>query len=96
MRSRLSNSQFQELSYGIPVELIAWWLEVSVNVALKYKNGSRVPCSAALQLFKLKREGRVVPDEWQGFSFRGGQFFGPDNRVFTHGHLSVVLSVRGL
>jgi len=87
MRSRASKSQFQELCYGIPVELIALWLEVSATVAHKYKNGSRAPCSAAFQLFKLKLEGRVVPDEWHGFSFRGGQFFGPDNRAFTHGHL---------
>jgi hypothetical protein len=87
MRSRASKSQFQELCYGIPVELIALWLQVSATVARKYKSGFRAPCPAALQLFKLKLEGRVVPDEWHGFSFRGGQLFGPDNRAFTQGHL---------
>jgi hypothetical protein len=60
---------------------------VSSSVASKYKSGARRPSPAACELFKLKLEGRIVPDEWSGFSFRRGALFGPDGKAFTHGHL---------
>ena len=87
MESRAAKIVFRDLCYGIPVEVIAIWLQVSAAVALKYKNGSRVPCPAAVELFKLKLEGHVVPDEWHGFRFRGAQFFDPEGKTFSHGLL---------
>lgn len=87
MQSLVRRTAFQELSYGVPVEVIARWLGVSVAVASKYKNGLHFPRAAELELFKLKLEGRIVPDEWDGFSFRGTQLFGPDGKAFSHGHL---------
>jgi len=78
---------FRELCYGIPIALIAEWCCVSSSVASKYKSGARIPSPAACELFKLKLEGRIVPDEWSGFCFRGGALFGPDGKAFTHGHL---------
>ena len=87
MESRAVKTVFRDLCYGIPVEVIAVWLQVSAAVALKYKNGSRVPCPAALELFKLKLEGRILPNEWHGFSFRGGHFFDPERMAFSFGLL---------
>ena len=78
---------FRELCYGIPIALIAEWCCVSRSVASKYKSGARMPSPATCELFKLKLEGRIVPDEWSGFCFRGGALFGPDGKAFTHGHL---------
>jgi hypothetical protein len=78
---------FRELCYGIPIALIAEWCCVSSSVASKYKSGARVPSPATCELFKLKLEGRIVPDEWSGFCFRSGALFGPDGKAFTHGHL---------
>jgi Phage protein len=78
---------FRELCYGIPIALIAEWCCVSSSVASKYKSGARIPSPAACELFKLKLEGRIVPDEWSGFCFRRGALFGPDGKAFTHGHL---------
>jgi hypothetical protein len=46
-----------------------------------------MPSPATCELFKLKLEGRIVPDEWIGFCFRSGALFGPDGKAFTHGHL---------
>jgi hypothetical protein len=78
---------FRELCYGVPIALIAEWCCVSTAVASKYKCGARVPSPATCELFKLKLEGRIMPDEWSGFCFRGGALFGPDCKAFTHGHL---------
>jgi hypothetical protein len=78
---------FRELCYGIPIALIAEWCCVSTSVASKYKSGARVPSPATRELFMLKLEGRIVPDEWSGFCFRRGALFGPDGKAFTHGHL---------
>jgi Phage protein len=78
---------FRELCYGIPIALIAEWCCVSRSVASKYKSGARIPSPAARELFKLKLEGRIVPDEWSGFCFRRGALFGPDGKAFTLGHL---------
>jgi hypothetical protein len=78
---------FRELCYGIPIALIAEWCCVSSSVASKYKSGERVPSPATCELFRLRLEGRIVPDEWCGFCFRGGALFGPDGKAFTHGHL---------
>jgi hypothetical protein len=78
---------FRELCYGIPIALIAEWCCVTSSVASKYKSDARVPSPATCELFKLKLEGRIVPDEWSGFCFRGGALFGPDGKAFTHGHL---------
>jgi hypothetical protein len=80
-------TRFTDLCYGVPVALIAEWLSVSTAVAAKYKSGCRVPSPAAVELFKLKLEGRVVPDEWQGFCFRGGRLWDPSGKAFNHGHL---------
>ena len=60
---------------------------MSSSVASKYKSGARIPSPAACELFKLKLEGRIVPDEWSGFCFPRGALFGPDGKAFTHGHL---------
>jgi hypothetical protein len=86
MRSSLKR-QFTDLCYRVPVALIAEWLSVSTSVATQYKNGKRVPSPAAFELFKLKLEGRVVPDEWEGFCFRGGRLWDPSGKPFNHGHL---------
>jgi hypothetical protein len=86
MRSSL-NSQFTDLCYGVPVALIGQWLSVSTSVATKYKHGRRAPSPAAVELFKLKLEGRVVPDEWEGFCFRGGKLWDTNGKAFGHGHL---------
>jgi hypothetical protein len=75
------------MCYGIPVELLAKWDCVRATVAAKYKKGTIVPSPAALELFKLNLEGRIVPEEWRGFVFRGGLLWDPSNRSFSHGHL---------
>jgi hypothetical protein len=86
MRSQIK-ARFRDLCYGVPVALIADWLSVSKAVAAKYKSGDRVPSPAALELFELKLEGRIVPDEWRGFCFRGGRLWDPSGKAFSHGHL---------
>lgn len=80
-------ASFKSLLYGVPVAVIAEWCCVSTAVASKYKEGVRSPSPAAQRLFALHLEGRVVPDEWQGFCFRGGQFWDPYGKAFTHGQL---------
>jgi hypothetical protein len=86
MRSQIK-TRFTDLCYGVPVALIVDWLSVSPAVAAKYKSGARAPSPAAVELFKLKLEGRVVPDQWEGFCFRDGRLWDPSGKAFSHGHL---------
>jgi hypothetical protein len=75
---------FQELCYGIPVDLIAVWCCVDIQSARHYKAGTRSPGKPALELFRLNLDGRVLPAEWQGFSFRGGKMWDPYGKELSH------------
>jgi hypothetical protein len=82
-----AKTAFQGLSYGIPEFLIAKWCGVNIATAKRYKDGTRSPSSAALELFRLNFEGRIVPPEWSGFCFQNGRMWDPDGREFTHAQL---------
>jgi hypothetical protein len=80
-------TKFQELCYGIPIDLIAQWCCVDLKTARHYKSGTRSPGKSALVLFMLHRNGLVLPAEWQGFSFRDGTMWDPSGKPLTHGML---------
>jgi hypothetical protein len=82
-----SKTYFQELCYGCNVDLIAEWCGVDIKTARHFKAGTRRPGRQAQELFLLHRDGRILPAEWEGFSFRGGRLFDPYGKELTHGIL---------
>jgi len=80
-------TSFQDLCYGIPVDLIATWCCVDIQTARHYKAGTRSPGRPARELFTLQLNGRVVPEAWDGFSFRDGKMFDPYGKELSHGIL---------
>jgi hypothetical protein len=80
-------TSFQDLCYGIPVDLIATWCCVDIQSARHYKAGTRSPNKASRKLFALHLEGAVLPPEWQGFSFRAGVLYDPYGKPLTQGVL---------
>jgi hypothetical protein len=85
--ARRQRTAFQEISYGVPVMVIAKFCEVSESVAEKYKTGRAAPSRAATRLFELYIAGRIVPEEWEGFHFHSGKLWDPHGRELTHGQL---------
>jgi hypothetical protein len=53
------------LFYGYNAVDIALWCGVSRRVALAYKRGERRPSRAAVRLFVLHRDRRVLTPEWE-------------------------------
>ena len=82
-------TQFQTLCYRISEDLVAQWCQVELETARLYKSGVRSPCPAELELFLLNLDGRIVPSEWKGFSFRGALMWDRYGR-----HLPMVSFVR--
>lgn len=78
---------FKDLSYSFPADLIATWCEVDIQTVRHWKAGTREPGAAAFKLFALHVEGRVLPADWEGFSFRDGKMWDPYGKPFTRAQL---------
>jgi hypothetical protein len=74
--------------YGYPPKLIAAWCCVSVQTARAYKNGSKRPSRAAMRLFRLHQQRRVLTDEWEGWSVSDTAIFDPDGNRTTRAQLA--------
>jgi hypothetical protein len=75
------------LFYGYPVELIQLWCGVSRQTAYLYKIGARKPSKAALRLFVLHRDGRVLGPGWDGWTIRQDRLLDPDDNETTQNQL---------
>lgn len=84
-----NRDSFKTLCHSYPVDLIASWCEVDIATARHYKAGTREPGKSAYRLFLLYREGRVLPADWEGFSFRNGVMWDPYGKPFTRQLLMV-------
>ena len=73
--------------YGYPDHLIAQWCGVSVRTAQRWKTGKTKPTRSALRLFGMFRDGRVLDDQWVGWSTRKGVLTDPDGNSTTQGQL---------
>lgn len=73
--------------YGYSAEEIAQWCGVSIKTAELYKSGARKPSRAALRLFSLHRDGRVLGNDWRGWSVRNGKLVDPDGHGTSRGQL---------
>jgi len=80
---------FKNLCHGIPVDLIATWCAVDVQTARHWKAGTRVPGSASYKLFALHLDGRILPADWEGYSFRDGVMWDPYGKSFTRKALNL-------
>jgi hypothetical protein len=78
---------FKDLCYGIPIDLMATWCNVDLKTARHWKSGTREPGRSAWKLFALHLNGQVLPADWEGFSFRGGQMWDPYGKPFTRAQL---------
>jgi hypothetical protein len=78
---------FKDLSYGIPVDLIATWCAVDIQTARHWKAGTREPGKGAWKLFGLHINGQILPADWEGFSFREGLMWDPYGKPFTRAQL---------
>ena len=56
-----------------------------------YKAGTRSLGKASRELFVLNLKGRVVPADWEGFSFRGSKLWDTYGKELTHGVLRAYL-----
>jgi hypothetical protein len=73
--------------YGYPPKLIADWCGVSVQTARAYKNGSKRPSRAAMKLFRLYRESKVLGEEWDGWAVDAKSIVDPDGNATTRSQL---------
>ena len=73
--------------FGYPDELIQEWCGVSRQTAYMCKIGARKPSKAALRLFVLHRDGRVVGPEWTGWTIRRDQLVDPEGNRTTQAQL---------
>jgi hypothetical protein len=80
---------FKNLCYGIPVDLIATWCAVDIQTARHWKSGSRVPGRGSYKLFVLHLDGRILPADWDGYSFRDGLMWDPFGKSFTRKSLNL-------
>lgn len=80
---------FKSLCYGIPVDLIATWCAVDIQTARHWKAGTRIPGKSSYKLFALHLEGRILPADWEGYSFRDGQMWDPYGKSFTRKALNL-------
>lgn len=78
---------FKKMCYGIPVDLLATWCCVDIQTARHWKSGTREPGKSAFKLFALHMEGKIVPADWDGFSFRNGHMWDPYGQPFTRAQL---------
>lgn len=73
--------------YGYPAPIIAEWCGVSVGTAEHWKAGRRRPSRAALRLFRLYRDGKVLDEAWTDYRVVKGELFGLDGRPIRPSHL---------
>ena len=73
--------------YGYPSPLIAQWCGVSGKTAALYKAGARKPSRQALRLFTLHRDGRVLDQDWRGWSVRDAKLVDPAGNATSRGQL---------
>jgi hypothetical protein len=88
-RLPLSVSPAKPLSifYGYPAELVARWCAVSLRTANSYKLGTRKPSRQSLRLFAMHRDGKVLTDDWDGWSVHKGSLVDPDGNSTTRNQL---------
>jgi hypothetical protein len=77
----------KELFYGFPDWAIADWCCVSLQTARHWKSGLRAPGPAALKLFKLHRDGRILTSEFDGWGVHRGKLCDPEGHELTQGQL---------
>ncbi len=82
--------------YGTPAKVIADCCLVSLNTAYQWKRGDREPGSQSRRLFLLHRHGRVLGDDWEGWSINGGVLIDPEGNKTTQGQLRAYAQVYQL
>lgn len=70
-----------------PAELIAQWCRVTVETAQSWKTGKRTPSPAALALFCLYRDRKVLGPDWDGWIVKGNRLVDPEGNETTQGQL---------
>lgn len=69
--------------HGFPPTLIAAVLCCTRQTADHFKRGTRRPGATAMRLWTLYHNGRILGDEWHGWSARDGALFDPQGRRTT-------------
>lgn len=72
--------------YGYSPELIATWCGVSVATARRWKRAGGAS-RAALRLFTLHRDQRVLDGYWPGWTLHKGVLTDPEGNSVTQGQL---------
>lgn len=75
------------LFYGFPATLIAEVLCVTPQTAYQFKAGTRRPGPTAWRLWNLYHAGRILDDQWDGWSSRNGAIFDPEGHRTTQAQL---------
>ena len=85
--SLVSPAKPLSIFYGYPAELVARWCAVSLRTANSYKLGTRKPSRQSLRLFAMHRDGKVLTDDWDGWSVHKGSLVDPDGNSTTRNQL---------
>jgi hypothetical protein len=81
--------------YGYPPELIARWCGVSVGTARRWKRAGGAS-RAALRLFTLHRDQRVLDEHWLGWTLHKGVIIDPEGNSTTQAQLRAYVIVMQL
>jgi hypothetical protein len=73
--------------YGVPAETICDLCGVSLRQARAYKTGKAKPSPAVVRLVTLHVEGRILGDEFAGWSSHGGDLIDPEGHRTTQAQL---------
>ena len=74
--------------YGFPARLVATWCRCSESTARLYKTGLRKPSRAALTLFMLHRDQRVLGPAWRGFRVQEDRLLDPAGDALRVGQIA--------
>jgi len=77
----------KDLFYSYPDWLIAEVCRVHIQTARHWKSGIRKPGPTALQLWSLYVQGRILPDEWQGWGVRKAMLCDPEGHEISQAQL---------
>ena len=79
----MKTAKLFNIFYGTPAKVIADCCMVSLNTAYQWKRGDRQPGPQSLRLFLLHRHGRVLGNDWEGWSSQGDALSDPDGNRTT-------------
>jgi len=73
MPRKFDKPRVLNMFYGYSAELVAAWCCVSHQTTDKYKRNALKPSKQAIALFCLHANKRIIPGDWQGWTFHDGK-----------------------